>query len=241
MQRIALISDIHGNAVALDTVLAELDALAPDKVVCLGDVAATGPAPRDCIARLRARDWSFVRGNTDDTLIRMAAGAEPAADDPHHVIDQWCADQLDPAEIAFLTAFRPVVAFEVEGTAICCYHGSPRSNLDQVLPETDPDQIDHWFHGQQAVVFAGGHTHIQMVRRHKEAFLINPGSVGLPFTVVADGSIAGPAWAEYGVVTVDGPRVAVELRRIPVDRRRVLAAADERGMPHRSWWSGGAE
>jgi hypothetical protein len=109
------------------------------------------------------------------------------------------------------------------------------------VPETDPERIDHWFHGQQAVVFAGGHTHVQMIRRHKEAFLTNPGSIGLPFTVVADGSIAGPAWAEYGVVTVDGPRVAVELRRIPVDRRRVLAAAEERGMPHRSWWSGGAE
>lgn len=241
MQRIALISDIHGNAVALDTVLADLDAREPDRVVCLGDVAATGPAPREVIARLRERNWGFVRGNTDDTLIRMAAGAEPPSDDPHRIIDQWCANQLDAAEIAFLTSFQPVVNLDVEGAAICCFHGSPRSNLDVLLPETDPEQIDHWLHGQQAIVYAGGHTHIQMIRRHKDAFLTNPGSVGLPFTVVADGTIAGPAWAEYGVVTVDGPRIAVELRRIPIDRRRVLAAAQERNMPHQEWWSGGAE
>jgi putative phosphoesterase len=241
MHRIALISDIHGNAAALDVVLADLDALAPDAVVCLGDVAATGPAPRDVIARLRPRGWPIVRGNTDDTLLRMVAGDEPPSDEPHEAIDRWCAEQLLPDDVAFLTGFQPVVRLEVEGTAICCYHGSPHSNVDVVEPGTETQQIDRWFHGHQGVVFAGGHTHIQMIRRYKESFLINPGSVGLPFTVTADGSIAGPAWAEYGVVTIDGPRVAVELRRIPVDRQRALALAAEREMPHQTWWSGGAE
>jgi predicted phosphodiesterase len=47
---IALIADIHGNAVALDRVLSDIDNQKPDQVVCLGDVAATGPQPRQVTA-----------------------------------------------------------------------------------------------------------------------------------------------------------------------------------------------
>lgn len=241
MQTIALISDIHGNVVGLDAVLAELDRLRPDRVVCLGDVAATGPAPRECIARLRERGWPVVRGNTDDTLLRMAAGEEGASDDPHKAIDAWCAAQLEGDDLAFLRSLQPVIAFAVEGKAVCCAHGSPRSYDDGVLPETPEAEFAPWLERHPAFLYAGGHTHVAMLRRYREGFLVNPGSVGLPFTHLADGSATTPGWAEFGVVRVDGGSVAIELRRIPVDRGRALALARERNMPHLNWWSDGAE
>ena len=63
--RVALISDIHGNSIALDTVLADLDSRAVDRVVCLGDVVAMGPRPRESLARLQSLDCALVMGNTD--------------------------------------------------------------------------------------------------------------------------------------------------------------------------------
>jgi predicted phosphodiesterase len=63
--RIALIADIHGNVVALDEVLAELEEKAVDQIVCLGDVAAGGPRPVETLERLRELDCPVVMGNAD--------------------------------------------------------------------------------------------------------------------------------------------------------------------------------
>jgi putative phosphoesterase len=236
---VAIVSDIHANAVALDAVLAELERIKPDQVVCLGDVAATGPAPAEVIARLRARDWRFVRGNCDDALLRFAAGAGLDSKDAHDAIDQWCATQLDAEAIAFLATFEPVVTIEAGGKTICCYHGSPHSNLDEIVPETLGHELDRWLMGQHADIYAGGHTHIQMVKRHREAYVINAGSIGLPFTYEATGDdIFNPSWAEFAVVEIDGDRVDVSLRRIPVNREAALTSANESGMPHLEWWAG---
>ncbi len=68
--RIALISDIHGNAVALDIVLDALKKQQVDSIICLGDVAASGPQPCQVIERLRAIGCPVVMGNTDDWLLQ---------------------------------------------------------------------------------------------------------------------------------------------------------------------------
>lgn len=67
--RIALIADIHGNVVALDEVLAELEKKAVDQIVCLGDVAAGGPRPAQTLERLRELDCPVVMGNADQWLL----------------------------------------------------------------------------------------------------------------------------------------------------------------------------
>ena len=79
--RIALLSDIHGHLVPFEAVLADLQNDSPDQIVCLGDVAATGPRPRAVIERLRALDPQPYEGD-DDTWQRFTE------------IDQWCAGQL---------------------------------------------------------------------------------------------------------------------------------------------------
>jgi Calcineurin-like phosphoesterase superfamily domain len=69
MGRLALISDIHGNGVALDAVLADLARRDVADIVCLGDLAAGGPQPREVLARLRELGCQAVRGNADGWLL----------------------------------------------------------------------------------------------------------------------------------------------------------------------------
>ncbi len=64
--RIALISDIHGNFVALQTVLADIEHEHIDQIVCLGDVTADGPQPVETIRRIQDLGCPVVRGNTDE-------------------------------------------------------------------------------------------------------------------------------------------------------------------------------
>src|SRR5258705_12510091 len=68
---LALVSDIHGNDVALAAVVAELERLGIDQVVCLGDTAQGGPQPSEVLDRLAALDWPVVLGNRDAFLLRI--------------------------------------------------------------------------------------------------------------------------------------------------------------------------
>jgi predicted phosphodiesterase len=60
--RVALISDIHGNLVSLEAVLADIDREGVDQIVCLGDVAGLGPQPREILARLQALGCICIMG-----------------------------------------------------------------------------------------------------------------------------------------------------------------------------------
>jgi predicted phosphodiesterase len=236
--RIALVSDIHGNSVALDAVLTDLAAEEPDRVVCLGDVALEGPDPRGVIARLRELGCSVVMGNTDAWLLDPKPRAESHDEGPQSdEVERWCANQLDDADRAYLASFAPTVSIAIGGSrSLLCYHGSPTSFRTWILPTTPEHELDTHFAGWSAAVYVGGHTHEVMVRRHLQAIVVNPGSVGLPVQAQQNGKVRHPAWAEYGLVTVNGDDMRVELRRRPIDLPSLAASVRASGMPHAAWW-----
>ena len=227
--RTAIISDIHGNLVSLEAVLGDASRQGVDRIVCLGDVAATGPQPRESVGRIAELGCPVVMGNTDQWLLEPgpAPGDEEDAERIHE-IDLWCSEQLGPAEQAAVRSYQPVV--ELDG--ICCYHGSPRSFDEELLPATTAADLGAALAGHSAGVYAGGHTHQVMLRHHHTALVINPGSVGMPFELLEDGTFRNPPVAEYAIV--DGQDV--EFRRVPVNVAAVTTAAMRTDMPHSGWW-----
>ena len=236
--RIALIADIHGNLVALETVLRELEQEPLDQIVCLGDVAALGPQPREVIERLRTLQCPVVLGNTDAWLLSSpVAQSEPEI---LRAITRWCAEQLSAEDIAYLQTFPPLLEIPMdEGRMLLCYHGSPRSFDDVIAAVTPDEKVQEMLAGFSAPVMVGGHTHIQMIRRYGDAHIVNVGSVGL--AGVNAGSPELPdnrevRWAEYGVLSVERGRLSIDLRRTPLDVAAVLSAGTHSGMPHLEWW-----
>jgi predicted phosphodiesterase len=218
--RVALVSDIHGNAVAFDAVLADIDRFGVDAVVCLGDVATLGPAPAAVIERLRGLGCRCVRGNHDDYLLDPSLGdghnSSPVVRD---AID-WSRDQLGPDDLAFVGSF--VDGFDLalgDGRTLSLFHGSPSSNVTDLLATTPADELEGQLAGAAGQVLAGGHTHIQMVRQHRGRLLVNPGSVGMPFreyVAQTEPTFLGTV-AEYAVVEADERGVGVLTRRVDVD------------------------
>jgi hypothetical protein len=94
------------------------------------------------------------------------------------------------------------------------------------------------FSGHQALVLAGGHTHQPFLRRYRTHYLINPGSVGLPFEQLPEGGARNPAWAEYALVEWDEGRFGVHFRRVPFDLHALTAAVYSGDMPHQDRWVG---
>jgi predicted phosphodiesterase len=240
VQRIGIFSDMHGNAIAFDAVLAALRAEGIEQFVCLGDVAATGPQPREVVRRLRELHCPVVMGNTDDHVLAPPA---PDSDGEHTIrireIDQWSAAQLSADERAFVASFAPTVTLPLaDGGSLLGYHGSPRSYNEILRPTTPTDELDALLGEVTATVLAGGHTHQQMLRRHHRALVVNPGSVGLPVDrVPADSSARNPAWAEFAVLTCGVGDLRIELRRVRFDVASLLAAARQSGMPHADWYA----
>jgi predicted phosphodiesterase len=239
-QRIGIFSDMHGNAIAFDAVLAALRAEGIEQFVCLGDVAATGPQPREVVQRLRDLHCPVVMGNTDDHVLTPPA---PDSDDENVIrireIDQWSAAQLSPDERAFVASFAPTVTLPLaDGGSLLGYHGSPHSYNDILLPTTPTDELDELLGEVTATVLAGGHTHQQMLRRHHQALVVNPGSVGLPMDrIPADSSARNPPWGEFAVLTCGEGDLRIELRRVRFDVAALLSAARASGMPYAKWYA----
>ncbi len=241
--RVGLIADIHGNLTALETVLAKIEREPVDRLLCLGDVAALGPEPSEVVVRLREAGCPSVLGNTDAWILDGSptdlAGTSGIAMEE---ITHWCAERLSEEDRKYLRNCPMVMEEDLGGGRnSLCFHGSP-SSFDEVISATTPnEELSRIFSGHRASVFAGGHTHVQLFRRHCESHVVNPGSVGFPG--IGPGTPDLPVnrrvkWAEYAVLEVGDGGFGVDFCRIPLDMKRMFDAARESGMPHLEWWMG---
>ena len=233
--RLALISDLHGNELAVRAVLDDVRARGVDVIACLGDVATLGPRPREVLALVRELD-----GPKHPRQPRRLH-ARPRADPPlHRGSDHRLGGRLVPRTSSRPRDLDTIRGFEAthelvvdDATTVLLFHGTPRSNMEDLLATTPDADVDEMLGGRRATVMAGGHTHLPMVRRHRGAVLVNPGSVGLPFARHPSGGGAGDP----------GPRVVrdrrrrrrrgpdVELVRLDLDRRALAAQAADSACP----------
>ena len=234
--KIALVADIHGNIVALERVLAILDEERPDQVVCLGDVAAKGPAPREVVERLMTRSWLFIMGNTDEWMIRPIAET-PTNERERKLIESalWGYEQLSDEQRAFIAAFRPNAAIETPAGPLLCYHGSPESNVTGILPESPQIDVDALLNAWPAAIYAGAHTHVRMLRPHYGAVAINPGSVGMA-TGVRPGGEHLLTRAEFVMLELTEAGAGIGFREVALDPAALVASVRASTTPDAEWW-----
>ncbi|WP_455447972.1 metallophosphoesterase family protein [Natrinema thermotolerans] len=212
--KVGLVSDVHGNRVALETVLADMPAV--DVLCCAGDVVGYNPWPGDCVDELRARDVPTVMGNHDaavagDTPFRFNGMAKAGVD---HAKATLSDDQLE--WLADLPAERLACDGRVK-----LVHGHP-DDPDRYTRYTYPEEFTERMLGDEDVLVLG-HTHVQGVERFGEGIVVNPGSVGQPRD--------GDPRAGYAVVDLDA--LTVETHRVEYDIDAVQAAVEEAGLPSR--------
>lgn len=212
-------SDIHGNCVALDAVLADIENHPVDQWVCLGDVIQGGAQPVEVVERLRELGCPVIRGNADDFILTGESHGEPISGETK-IGAEWTADRLGADGVEFLRTF--VATHEIalrEATSLLCFHGSPRSYDEVLLPETSPEDLRAGLGDSGASVMCGGHTHLQWTttidggRR-----FFNPGSVGLAYNrhLPRERFHFSPV-AEFAVVTVLDAEVRLEFCQVAYD------------------------
>ncbi|MGA8923988.1 MAG: metallophosphoesterase [Candidatus Dormiibacterota bacterium] len=233
--RIAFISDPHGDLVALDKVIADLDGAEPvDEVLVGGDLAQGGAQPSEVVDEIRGRGWSSVRGNGDDLLVRIADGlsareALRESEAAHGVLPdavaahaEWSVSRLGSERIEYLRSLpmrleRGPFAF---GTVVLV-HATPWSTEDVVLPDADEEIAKRMVLEGHGRLLVYGHIHTPYQRRVGSAVLLSVGAVS--------GSNDADARPAYTIVNLNSA-ISVEVRRVdwPIEER--LAAYSRGGV-----------
>ena len=221
--RLALISDLHANELALEAVLADADGAGYDQLICLGDVATLGPRPDAVLARLQDLGCACILGNHDEFMLDRGL-IHTYSESPLIVASvEATRDALPAGAIAFIRTFERTLALD----DVFLFHGTPRSNLEDLLATTPPERVDEMLDGKRANVLAGGHTHLQMLRQHRGMSIVNVGSLGMPFReYAAGGPPAIMPRAEYAIVDVRQSGVSVDLRRVALATHALASQVD---------------
>ena len=115
--RFAIISDIHGNEVALASVMAEIDGTGIDQVYVAGDLALLGPRLRECVKILQDRGWSSVKGNTDRMIAdydALVASGDVDAGGAVAAMIAWTRDRIGDETVECLGSLPPSISISRE-------------------------------------------------------------------------------------------------------------------------------
>jgi predicted phosphodiesterase len=230
--RVAVISDIHGNLAALESVLAALDADPVDAVWCLGDIVGYGPQPNECCDLVRDRSSVTLCGNHDLAVRGTLDLAEFSGDAA--VAARWTQSVIEDDALEWLKGLLPLG--EAEGVGL--FHGSARDPVWEYVLSDESAVATLLMTSEQLVLVGHSHVALQIALRGTELegglaaagcvlglgearWLLNPGSVGQP----RDGNPD----AAYLVVDLDA-RTAT-YRRVSYDIARTQAAMQDAGLP----------
>ncbi|MBA5777679.1 metallophosphoesterase family protein [Stappia sp. F7233] len=231
--KIAVIADIHGNLPALEAVLDDLKAEAPDAIVNLGDCVSGPLWPQETAERLMAENWLTIRGNHDRQLFdrpREKLGAS----------DAFAAERLDARASKWLQDLPATALFD--DVFLC--HGTPRRD-DVYLTEkvegpkghlASEPEILAGLDGEAAPLLLCGHTHIpRLIRLSTGQTVLNPGSVGLPSYdddhPNRHAMEAGSPHARYAIFRRRGQQFDFTFRAIEYDWDLAARRAAQGGRP----------
>lgn len=235
--RLAVISDVHGNLVALEVVLAHLASQAADLVVNLGDCATSPLWPRETCELLADLRLPTVRGNHD----RWIAAAPGASEAPSVAFTRRSLSAAQRTELGALPATLEVT------DGVLAVHGTPASDTEYLLEEAvdgrlrrvDAATLDRRLRGVEQALVLCGHSHQQHAAVGGGRLVLNPGSVGCPrYADDGPGAVAeaGSPHARYAVATRRAGRWDVEMQALSYDWSAVAERARRNG---RADWAAG--
>ncbi len=230
--RIALISDVHGNLGALDAVLDDIANRGITRIINLGDVAGKGPRGEAAVQRCREVCEVTVRGNWDDFLPRVPDDAEPAM--------VWWRDELSTESRLWLSSLPFSRDLLVSGRRMRLFHASAESPYVRVHADHSPEEFAGMFRNTEMTgagpipsLVGYGDVHDAYIESAAGKTLFNVGSVGNPLDeptpsyVIVEGRWDAEAPAPFGIQFV----------RVPYDIEAEIAVSEVRGMPTRELWA----
>lgn len=226
MATIIILSDIHGNLDALQNTWRDIGGRPYEALFCLGDLAAFGPDPEECIAFLRdvVQPTATILGNTDRYLLEESWKNADESELQRSL--RWTREQLSDASLEWLGQVPETYSQVLDGVDIELVHGGPGDDEFGIGSKSDPDALEKMFADHGPGVTFCGHTHVPWRGRVGERHIMNVGSVGFPFD--------GDHRSSYVRLHVSGGRVHdYDCRRVVFNSERVIQRLQDKAVPFR--------
>lgn len=174
--KVLIISDIHANLEALQTVLAEPH----DELWVLGDLVNYGPNPSEVVDLIRGNGSLVVQGNHD---YAVGTGSDPqcgaAFREMAHAMQIYTEPLLSSDQRSYLSSLPQTAERAVDGHRFFSCHAAPTGPLFKYCP-AEPALWAKEIEGLEADIVLTGHTHMQFTMNVGKQQVVNPGSVGQP-------------------------------------------------------------
>jgi predicted phosphodiesterase len=230
--KIAVITDIHGNASALKVALAEIDRENVSHIYCLGDMIGIGPNSNEVLDILFNReDLSMITGNHDEGVLALIHGQPyPKSHEDTRSHHQWIADRLDQTFVAQLDSLPRMIDTTLMGHSILFTHyrieqgklSAPFYN-DPFSPIVQPtlEAMKKLFADCHQELIFFGHHHPTHYFKSEHSIYLNPGSLGC----------APDPYARYAIVTLTLERIGISLHKAAYDNQDFLRSYARLNVP----------
>ena len=222
--RIAIISDIHGNQVALNAVLEDLASQSSvDHLVVAGDLCLNGPCPREVLEIVQGLHCPVIQGNVDAEVVTAA----PSAGAKKRSTAAWTREQIGPAGIQYLASLPLSHRISnLDGSDLLVVHANPLNLEDAIFPNASDSTLENLLGGLEPTIgaLAFGHLHIAYTRRWRHLLLVDVGSCGLPRD--------DDHRASYAIINWQENAWEAEIHRVVYDVQAVVKQIKASGMPN---------
>lgn len=225
--RIAIVSDIHGNLVAFEAVLADLRETAPDLIFHGGDLATSGANPAEIVDRIRDLGWPGVVGNTDEILwapesLNKVANHSPGMRPLFGAIQEIGVAASEALGEERLSWLRSLPRTQNHGR-MALVHASPQDLWAAPGSKARDEELESVYGPLGQAIAVYGHIHQSYVRKLPGMVVANTGSVSLPY----DDDLR----ASYLLLDDFQPTI----RRVEYDVEKEVKALSDCGLPHAGW------
>jgi putative phosphoesterase len=226
--KIGVLNDIHGNLIALNVVIDELERINCDLIISTGDMIAIGPYSKECLDRLSSlKHVEAVTGNHEhyylygvDQHERMSLG--------ERTHQRWLHEQLSSGYMNYLSHLPDLIVKEINGKRIAFTHYA-MNEVDEfvdMIHNPTAKQLDEAYSYLDADVICYGHIHAASDITGQARY-INTGSLGCPHTYTN--------YARAGLLTIERNRVHYQQIEVPYDKSIVIEEMERHNMPEKEF------
>lgn len=229
MTKIAILTDVHGNAPALRAVLSDIDRAGDIRhIYCLGDMVSIGPDTNQVLRTLFARpNLSMITGNHEDYVLALVEGKPLSLQGEELEHQQWIASRIDRGLARELARLPRTLRPRYEGKTLLMthYHQDAAGQFEKVDRTPSLEKLEERYRDDPADVVCFGHHHPVHLFHSERRIYVNPGSLGC---------YAQPL-ARYCILHITPDDVQVALKEVPYDNQDFLASYERMAVPAREF------
>lgn len=226
--KVAVLSDVHGNGIALQYAINDLKKMGVKKIIILGDIVMKGPMPSESIELLKDKELeiiAWIKGNTDLWLEEITDVWIPRTrrEEELNLYYKYAKANLKEEQMVFLKELPLEASMNINEINLLCVHGTPKSiskAIDSSVPE---EEIKKAIKGVKEQVILSGHSHTSFIGEVEGRNIFNVGSVG--------NSLDGDNRISYGILEFDKNNVDLINRRISYPVSEIINIAIENKFP----------